>query len=112
MIGVLAMQWIKNYDSFVDFISYVLLSAPNDFPREDYLSGEKQMTLDKAFEELNGGMKFVMAKVKDDIVIAKLQNILDESHAAYRKGDNIKGAHLLQDFERHLRDHTKPNALT
>jgi hypothetical protein len=103
------MQWIRSYDSFVDFISYVLLSAPDDFSREDYLSDDEQMTLDKAFEELNGGMKFVAAKVKDDAVVAKLQSILDESHAAYRKGDKIKGAYLLQDFEKNLLNHTKPS---
>lgn len=96
------MQWIRNYDTFVDFISYVLLSAPDDFPHEDYLSDDEQMSLDRAFEELNSGMRFVAAKVKDDAVIEKLRRALNASHAAYRAGDRVKGAHLLQDFEKTL----------
>ncbi|KWE78476.1 hypothetical protein [Burkholderia territorii] len=96
------MAWVDSFGEFVDFISYVLLSAPDDFPVEDYLSDDEQMNLDKAFDELKGGMRFVEQRIHDKDVVARLHGLLDASFVAYRADDSTKGAHLLQDFQRLL----------
>ncbi|NWK44741.1 hypothetical protein [Ralstonia pickettii] len=96
------MAWVRNFGGYVDFISYVLLSAPDDFPEEDYLSPDEQMNLEKAFEELRNGMHFVEEKIVDGATRVRLRDLLDASLSAYRTGKDVEGAHLLQDFEKLL----------
>lgn len=86
-------------DSFYNFIGYVVLRAPNSFPVEDYLSAEEQMNLNRAFAELRKGMALIDPEVADQQEREKLSALLDASWAAYQAGDEVKGAHLLQDFE-------------
>ena len=80
----------------------MLLSAPEDFPREDYLSENEQMNLDKAFAELRDGLRFVVAGAKGASISAELQGMLEAFHRAYRQGVPTKGAHLLQDFRQRV----------
>ena len=93
------MRRVKSLERLYDFIATVVLCAPDRFPKRDYLAEEDQLTLDRAFEELNAGMEFVRKEITDEVELARLQRLLDESLAAYRAGDEVKGAHLLQDFE-------------
>ncbi|ALX11477.1 hypothetical protein P350_07915 [Burkholderia cepacia JBK9] len=81
-----------------DFISYVLLSAPDDFPAEDYLSADEQMTLEKAFVELQSALPVVVPKFSSDC-LPLLRTMLEMSLEAYQCGDPIRGAHILQEFE-------------
>ena len=73
--------------------------APDGFPAEDYLQPDEQLDLEKAFHELFRGMDLVDIASRDPICDRKLRAILQESLQAYRSGDDIKGAHLIQDFE-------------
>lgn len=93
------MSWVNSFEGVLDLLSLVIVCAPDDFPREDFLQDEDQLTLDKAFEELAVGMQFVKDKGLDGDILDRLKENLDEALAAYRKGDDIKGSHLLQDFE-------------
>lgn len=92
------MIWVKDIDSLYDFIGYVVLGAPNEFPVEDFLPPDEQMNLEKAFEELRRGLGVIDLEVANERKL-RLSSLLDESLAAYRSGDDVKGAHLLQDFE-------------
>ena len=92
------MAWVRDVGSLYDFIGYVVLRAPDRFPREDYLQDEDQMTLDKAFDELRQGLTFVEADFPDRQIRATLLPVLDEAHASYRAGDEAKGASRLNDF--------------
>jgi exonuclease VII small subunit len=95
----LMTAWVNSFEGLMDFLSLVIVHAPDEFPKEDYLRDEEQLTLDMAFAELRQGMQFVEKRIHNQPVIARLQSLLDESLAAYREGDDLKGAHLLQDFE-------------
>jgi hypothetical protein len=86
---------------------YVVLYAPN-FPRKDSLNGDQQLTVDKAFAEMNGAMEMVRAKVSDAAAFARIQKVLGSAHAAYQAGDRKKGAHLLQEFRRLAFPHRNP----
>lgn len=94
------MPWVKSFVGLLDFLSLVIVHAPDDFPKEDYLGDEEQLTLEMAFEEIGNGMQFVANKIPDEKVLQQLRSYLNSSLAAYRQGEDIKGAHLLQDFER------------
>lgn len=95
------MAWVKDIDSFYNFIGYVVLSAPDRFPVEDYLPAERQMNLDleKAFVELRKGVDLIDEVVAPDEKRRTLLELLDQSMTAYRSGDDVRGAHLLQDME-------------
>lgn len=96
------MPWIKNYNGFLDFLSLVIVHAPDGFPKEDYLRDDEQLTLESAFKELRDGMVFVEPRVADSAALDTLRGQLDQALALYRQGEDVKGAHLLQDFEQLL----------
>lgn len=96
------MPWIKNYNGFVDFLSLVIVHAPDGFPKEDYLRDDEQLTLESAFKELRDGMAFVAPRVADGVALNTLHGQLDQALALYRQGEDVKGANLLQGFEQLL----------
>ena len=96
------MHWVKSFEGLLDFLSLVIVHAPNEFPKEDYLRDDEQLTLEMAFEEIAHGMRFVAQRIPDQKVLDQLRNYLGSSLAAYRLGNEVKGAHLLQDFEKML----------
>jgi hypothetical protein len=70
------MKWIKNLNGLYNFIGYVVLFAPDKFPKEDYLKPEEQMTLDKAMAELHKGLEFVEVEVVGADKKTELRNML------------------------------------
>lgn len=90
--------WIQDLNALRDFIGYVVLSAPDNFPEEDFLQPDEQMNLDRAFEEMRNAMNLFKPSKMDDAKRKEALSMLEESLHAYRTGDIVKGAHLLQDF--------------
>ncbi len=95
----MAGRWVGSLEDLQEFISYMVAYAPDEFPEEDYLQPEEQLNLEKAFQEIFRGMEMVDRALKDPIRAKKLRTMLEESLQAYREGDDVRGAHLLQDFE-------------
>jgi len=93
------MARVTDIDSLYDFIGYVVLSAPDQFPRRDYLPQDGQMTLDRAFAELRSALSLTELDAASEEERQTLLSLLEQSLAAYRKGDALIGAHLLQDFQ-------------
>lgn len=91
--------WVTDISSLYDFIGYVVLRAPDRFPREDFLSDHEQMTLDLAFIELRRGIQLIEADFPGADEARGLSALLDRSLASYRSGDDVLGAHTLQDFQ-------------
>jgi hypothetical protein len=90
---------VKSLGRLYDFIATVVVCAPDRFPNEDFLPSTEQLDLDRAFAELRHGMIFVGERVKDEAKIRSLNETLDAAYAAYRRRDDVAGAHLLQDFQ-------------
>lgn len=93
------LRRVNNIDSLYDFIGYVVLCAPNNFPNEDYLPPDDQMSLEKAFGELKDAVELIDSEVAPSRKREHLYGLLDQALAAYRSGDDFNGAHLLQDFQ-------------
>ena len=91
------MKRVKDINSLYDFIGYVILCAPDNFPQRDYLPENEQMDLEAAFNELQDSLKYV-----DSLDTNKLQSLLSESHQYYKNGDEVGGAHKLQDFQNEI----------
>ena len=92
-------HWVNDLEDLRDFISYVVLYSPDEFPQEDYLPVTEQMTLDKAFDEIRRGLAILDGRIDDKGRLARLHSLIEKSLAAYRRGDDVEGAHLLQAFE-------------
>ncbi len=95
----MTMQWVRDINSLYNFIGYVVLRAPDQFPREDYLRPEEQMTLDRAFDELRHAITFVEQYFPGADRDRGLSVLLERSLTSYRNGDIVAGAHTLQDFQ-------------
>ena len=93
------MNSVRDIDSLYNFIGYVLIYAPDRFPKRDFRPPDQQINLDRAFDELRAGTRFIDPEVADEAKQKTLASLLDQSLEAYRKGDEVKGAHLLQDFQ-------------
>lgn len=91
------MQRVKDANDLLNFLSVVLVSAPDKFRNFDFLADDEQMNLRKAFIELRCGLGFLSGVDKE--TLAQLSAALDRSLLAYESGDAIKGAHFLQEFE-------------
>jgi hypothetical protein len=90
---------VTSIDSLYDFIGYVVLCAPDNFPAEAYLPPEDQMSLEKAFGELRDAVQLIDSEVASDEKRERIYALLDQALAAYRNHDDFRGAHLLQDFQ-------------
>jgi exonuclease VII small subunit len=92
------MKKINNSQDYLNFLSVVIVSAPDKFRQFDFLRPEEQMNLTTAFEELHQGLRY-LANTATVEKMQELRKILDDSLKAYQSGEAISGAHLLQDFE-------------
>ena len=92
-------SWIQDLSSLWDFIGYVVLSAPDNFAEEDYLQPDEQMNLERAFEELRNAINLIKPSKLNDAERTEALSLLEESLNSYRAGDDVKGAHVLQDFQ-------------
>ena len=94
------MAWVRDVSSLYDFIGYVVLRAPDRFPREDYLPESEQMNLERAFAELRKGIVFVEIENPGADEQRGLSRIVGETLSLYQAGDEVSAAHRLQDFEK------------
>ena len=93
------MSPVAGPDELYDFIGYVFVCAPDQFPERDFLEPNEQMNLERAFAELNSSLDSLDQEVVTPAKRPRLVELLDRSLAAYRGGDRFGGAHLLQDFQ-------------
>ena len=94
------MHWIEERISeYRDFLSYVLLYAPDEFPQEDYFEPKDQLNLDKAFDELRRAFPMIKKRVKEQETLSMLRELLEISYEGYKSGDHKKGAYALQEYE-------------
>lgn len=100
-----SMFEITSIEDLWDQIAYVLLYAPDLFPYEDFLATDEQMTLDRAFQQLHGGVVIAYPENSFDDRRHELHGILDRSFLAYRNGQEAEGATLLNDFEGRIFKH-------
>lgn len=90
---------IQSIDSLYDFIGYVVLCAPGQFPKRDYLPSDQQMSLDQTFDELRYAISLVETDFPGAVQQRGLSATLDQCLASFRKRDIVVGAHTLQDFK-------------
>ena len=80
-------------------ISWIVLSAPDQFPVSGSFGKDQGKNLLTAFDILNEGFPLVEKKIKEPAQLEQLRQMLKDALAAYQRGEKKKGAHLLQDFQ-------------
>jgi hypothetical protein len=88
--------------SFKDFVAFVLLCAPEQFPVRDYLAPDEQWTLDRAFEGLRYGLTLTAQQKGELPVLAICRAMAEESYTHYREGRKREGFFKLQEMEKLL----------
>lgn len=90
------MHWCNNLEELIEFIAYVVLTAPDDFPPED------RMTIELAFDELAHGLNCVKQEYGDSAITQKSELLFKEACSLYKEGRTNEGAWKLQDAEQVL----------
>ena len=88
-------QWIQNTGDLIDFISYAMVYAPNNYPAEDYLADDEQMTMVSAFDEIAGGLRFVEGISNKDL-LQQITSTFDAARETYMAGRFGEGSLVLQ----------------
>ena len=92
------MRKLKELREFKDLLGSLVLRAPDNL-RYSFLSEAEQPTLDSEFIRLREGLELLPKKLKNSPLLCEIERLLDEALAAYKGGERLKGAHLLQDIE-------------
>jgi hypothetical protein len=94
----MSIRWCENLNELIDFIAYVVLSAPDEFPRRDWVKPEEQLNLDRAFDELRHGLDCAVHELGSRPELATARSMLEEAYTHYREGRINPGAWKLQDM--------------
>jgi len=90
---------IENLSDLRARISWIVLSAPDQFPTTGSFSGDQSKNLVIAFDLVQAGFPLVEKKIKDPVQLEQLRKLLHDALVAYQHGEDKRGAHLLQDFQ-------------
>ena len=88
--------------SFKDYVVFVQMYSPNEYPIRDGHGPEDQWTLDLSFEGLRYGLALT-AKEKGELpVLAKCREIVEHAYKFYREGQAREGFFKLEQLEKLL----------
>ena len=83
----------------LEILELVIVHAPDEFPEEDFLEPEEQLTLDMAFKELHVGVNLLSAKRVSEARRNELRKLLQQAHDKYLEGRDVEAAYILQELE-------------
>jgi hypothetical protein len=95
-------EHVSHFEAYVDFISYVLISAATEFTPQTFLAPEEQTNLENAFQTLFNKFPLVARRLRTPAAAPELKRLLQSSLEAYRSGDVLRGGHILQEFRADL----------
>ena len=89
--------------SFKDYISFVYICAPDEFPEREGVSPDEQWTLDLAFEGLHYGLKLTADEKGNLPVLTTCRALVDEAHVHYHEGRMREGFFTLEAMAKLIR---------
>jgi len=87
---------------FKDFVTFVGLCAPDDFPIRDNRSKEEQWTLVLAFQGLKEGMSMARREKGDRPGFDRCDKLIDEAYEQFAAGNRKGGFVAIQEVRRIL----------
>jgi hypothetical protein len=77
--------------SFKDYVGFVRLCAPDQFPKRDGVSPQEQWTLQLAFEGLRVGLNLAVQEKGDLPAFAECRLLFDQACSEYQAGRMKEG---------------------
>ena len=87
---------------FKDFVGFVILCAPDEFPSDDWLKPEECMNLDRAFVGLRYGLDVTASEVGETEVLSDCRQLVEDAYAEYQAGRDEAGQQRLEQMDKML----------
>ena len=88
---------------FKDFVGYVILCAPDLFPKQDWRDSDEQMNLDRAFVGLRYGLNLAEKEVGESYRLERCRELVEQAFAEYQAGRDMAGQVKLEEMDQLLR---------
>jgi hypothetical protein len=88
--------------SFKDYVGFVKLCAPDEFPPRDGLGPDDQWTLDLAFDGLRLGLRMAIEEKGDREEFTRSQSLVEDAYVAYRDDRLGDGFFKLEELQKLL----------
>jgi len=91
----------RKFERFSDVSAHIgamVLSCSYGFPKLGPYGDDHKQNIEVAFDRLREGFPLIAKKVRNEEMLVEIDGLVSAALAAYRAGDNKKGAHLLQDI--------------
>jgi hypothetical protein len=92
-----------DFHSFKDYVGFVQLCAPDDFPKREGVSDADQWTLDLAYEGLQRGLQIAAGEGVKESVLSECRALIEKAFAFYRAGNLHDGFRAMEAVQRVLR---------
>jgi hypothetical protein len=92
----MVMHWREKLGELMESVAYVMGSAPDHFPVEDFLPPDEQMNLDRAFAEIRDQFAEVANGHGECAEIQECRSKIEASYESYRLGDEKEGFLKIQ----------------
>ena len=87
---------------FKDFVVFVRMWAPNNFPGRDGALAEEPWTLELAFQGLRTGIASAISEKGERAEFSESLELIDEAYQHYKSGDKAGGFRALDDVRKIL----------
>ena len=92
-----------DFHSFKDYVGFVKLCAPDEFPREEGVGESDRWTLDSAYDGLLHGLRIAASEGVGDSIITECRSLFGTAFKCYRVGDIRGGFVAMEAAQRILR---------
>ena len=89
--------------SFKDYVGFVKLCSPDQFPHREGVSESEQWSLDLAFDGLRAGLKLAMEEKGTKPVFSDCSSMVEAAYIDYQSGKIKEGFLKLADVQKLLR---------
>ena len=93
----------NDFHSFKDFVIFVRMCCPDQFPLRDGVAAEDQWTLELAFQGLRFGISKAIEEKGKKIQFDECVKLIDEAYGAYLVGDRRTGFGTLDKMHKLLK---------
>jgi hypothetical protein len=91
--------------SFKDYVGFVKLCAPDEFPAEDWRTDPAdQWTLELAFDGLRLGLNMAVEEKGDRQEFMRSKSLVEDAYTAYREGRMRDGFFKLAEVQKLLKE--------
>ena len=85
--------------SFKDYVGFVKLCGPSDFPLREGVEESDQWTLDLAFEGLRHGLRIAVEEKGELPALAECRLLVEEAFTHYQQGKMREGFFNLEQVQ-------------